>query len=485
MGGGVSGKPEIRSLKERSLCCFHKMIFSSLNFLFIFLPIVLILYFVVPFRIKNIVLLVASIIFYAWGEPIYVILMLLSIIFNYVAGRIFEGLFDKASRKRQLIISVIVNLALLGFFKYAGFLIGIINSIFGADIAWKELPLPIGISFYTFQALSYVIDVYRGKVGVQKNIIDFATYITMFPQLIAGPIVRYDQIKDQLKRRTISLAKAGQGMERLLLGLSKKVILANNLGLLFQTIQAADERSFLTAWLGTAAYTMQIYFDFSGYSDMAIGMGKMLGFEFPENFDYPYLAKSITEFWRKWHMTLSGWFREFVYIPLGGNRRGALRQVLNILIVWALTGLWHGANWNFVIWGLYYGILLIIEKFILIPLCKRLPGAVKHIYTIIIVMIGWTIFSNTDFSVMGIYLKNLFGAGVAGFADSGFLYYLKSNLILIIISVICCAPVIRRLMSRVEKKRPIFNIIFCIVIFIVSIGFLVSGSYNPFLYFRF
>ena len=461
------------------------MIFSSLNFLFIFLPVVLILYYVVPFRVKNFVLLIASIVFYAWGEPVYVILMVLNIAFNYVAGRQFERLKGKRERKRQLVLSVTVNLLLLGFFKYAGLIVGTFGSIFGVHDTWAGLPLPIGISFYTFQALSYVIDVYRGKVHVQKNIIDFGAYITMFPQLIAGPIVRYDQVEMQLKHRRISWEKAGFGMQRFLFGLGKKVLLANNLGLLSSSIQAAGERSVLTAWLGVIAYTLQIYFDFSGYSDMAIGLGKMLGFDFVENFDYPYLAGSITEFWRRWHISLGTWFREYVYIPLGGNRVPVGRHILNLLIVWALTGLWHGASWNFVIWGLYYGVILILEKYVLHPLCKKLPKAVRHIYTMLLVMFGWAIFSNTDFSEMGSFIRNLFGGGVTGFADSDFLYYLKSNLILLILSVFFCGPAFRKVMSLTERRQPVVNLIICVLIFVVSVAFLVSGSYNPFLYFRF
>ena len=460
------------------------MVFSSLNFLFIFLPLVLIVYYLVPFRFKNLVLLIFSIVFYAWGEPVYVILMILNIAFNYICGRQFETLHTERERKRQLILAVVVNLLLLGFFKYAGFLVGTVCGIFGGHPSF-ELPLPIGISFYTFQALSYVIDVYRGKVRVQRNIIDFGAYITMFPQLIAGPIVRYDQIERQLGKRTISLEKAGFGMQRFLFGLGKKVLLANNLGLLYSTIQAADERSMMTAWLGAIAYTLQIYFDFSGYSDMAIGMGKMLGFDFMENFEYPYLAGNVTEFWRRWHISLGSWFREYVYIPLGGNRVSAGRHILNLLIVWALTGLWHGANWNFVIWGIYYGVILILEKYVLIPLCRRVPKWIKHIYTILLVIIGWAIFSNTNFGDMGVFLKNLFGGGVNGFIDSGFLYYFKSNLILLILSVVFCAPAFRKVMGYTERKRPVINIVVCVLIFILSVGFLVSGSFNPFLYFRF
>ena len=461
------------------------MVFSSLNFLYIFLPVTLAVYLLVPYRAKNIVLLISSILFYAWGEPVYVVLMLLNIVFNYIAVLQFEAVSDRRARKRHLVTAIAVNIMLLGFFKYAGLFVTTVNSILGTSIVWKELSLPIGISFYTFQALSYVIDAYRGKVNVQHNIIDFATYITMFPQLIAGPIVTYSRIEHQLKKRKISMAQAGAGAERLILGLSKKVILANNLGALYSVIQTMSDRSVLTAWLGAAAYTLQIYFDFSGYSDMAIGMGKMLGFDFPENFDHPYLSKSITEFWRKWHMTLSGWFRDYVYIPLGGNRVGAVRHIINILIVWLLTGLWHGAGWNFVLWGLYYGVILIIEKYILIPLCKNIPSVIKHIYTLLLVNFGWVLFSNTDFNEMAVFLGNMLGKGASGFADGTFLYLLKSNLILLVLSVIASGPVLSELLSRISKKKALPALIICILLFLICTAFLVYGSYNPFLYFRF
>ena len=461
------------------------MVFSSLNFLFIFLPVTLLLYMIVPFRAKNVVLLIASIIFYAWGEPVYVILMILNIAFNYVTGLRFEAALNRKERKKILVLGTAVNLLLLGFFKYSGFLLSTFDHIFGTETAWKGLALPVGISFYTFQALSYVIDVYRGKVNVQHNIIDFATYITMFPQLIAGPIVTYSHIESQLRHRTISAAKAGAGVERLILGLSKKVILANNLGALYASIQAMDQRSVMTAWLGAAAYTLQIYFDFSGYSDMAAGMGKMLGFEFPENFDHPYLAVSITSFWRKWHMTLSGWFRDYVYIPLGGNRVGTARHIFNIMAVWMLTGLWHGAGWNFVLWGIYYGILLVIEKYIIIPRCQRVPAVIKHIYTLFLVNLGWVLFSNTDLGLMAGYIGNMFGAGTAGFADAAFAYYMKSSLILIILSVISCGTSVRKLMYRLSRRHAAAAVCVHVVLFLVCAALLVYGSYNPFLYFRF
>ena len=461
------------------------MVFSRLNFLFLFFPAVLAVYFLVPFRAKNAVLLLASIFFYAWGEPVYVILMMLNILLNYVTGLQMEAASDRRKRKFQLAAGVAVNLLLLGFFKYSGFLVGIIGNITGITIAWKEPGLPIGISFYTFQALSYVIDVYRRRVRVQHNLVDFAAYITMFPQLVAGPIVTYSQIETQLTSRKITLAGCGAGLERLILGLSKKVILANNLGAMHTQIQAMTDRSVLLAWLGAVAYTLQIYFDFSGYSDMAIGMGKILGFQFPENFDFPYLADSITSFWRKWHMTLSGWFRDYLYIPLGGNRRGAARHILNLMIVWFLTGLWHGAGWNFVLWGVYYGILLVLEKYILDPLLSKAPGVIRHIYTLFLVNLGWVLFSNTQFGQMTAYLGDMFGAGTGGFADSAFLYYLKSNLILLILSIIACSPVLRKLLNRISRRSSIAAAVICIVLFLVCTAFLVYGSYNPFLYFRF
>lgn len=461
------------------------MVFSSLNFLFIFFPAVAIVYFLVPFRAKNAVLLLASLFFYSWGEPVYVILMMLNILLNYVIGLQMEAAVSIRVRRRHLLAGIIVNLLLLGFFKYSGFLVQMAGSLLGTQIAWKEPGLPIGISFYTFQALSYVIDVYRGKVNVQKNLVDFAAYITMFPQLIAGPIVTYSQIESQLRFRRLSLAGCGAGMERLILGLSKKVILANNLGALYAQIQGMSGRSVLLAWLGAVAYTLQIYFDFSGYSDMAIGMGKILGFKFPENFDFPYLADSITAFWRKWHMTLSGWFRDYLYIPLGGNRKGTVRHIVNLLIVWLLTGLWHGAGWNFVLWGLYYGVILIIEKYILGKVLDRAPRLLKHVYTLFLVNLGWVLFSNTDFTQMTDFLRDMFGVGTGGFADSAFLYCLKSNLILLLLSFIACSPVLRKMLSRISRKSSVLGTGICLALFLICVAFLVYGSYNPFLYFRF
>ena len=470
------------------------MIFSSVFFLFVFLPVTLILYFIVPWKFKNLLLLLVSLIFYAWGEPIYVFLMLFSIIFNYFGGLQIDSLKQSGDTKKlkfSFLFTLIVNLAILGFFKYYGFVLDSLNSILPFDIPYKELALPIGISFYTFQTLSYIIDVYRGTAEVQKNFVSFGTYVTMFPQLIAGPIVRYQDIDKQLRKRTISMYKFGQGMAWFLRGLGKKVLLANNIGMMFDSIHAmgADERSVLTAWLGCLAYTMQIYFDFSGYSDMAIGLGKMFGFEFMLNFNYPYISKSLTEFWRRWHISLSSWFREYVYIPLGGNRVSAAKHIRNIMVVWMLTGLWHGAAWNFVFWGLYHGIVQLIEKKVLNNVLEKLPNFVQILYTFIIVMIGWVMFFCTSLKDLGVYRGNMMGLGGHGFIDSTGLYYLFTNLILIVICFIACGPTawkkIQKCALKAGKARQVVATVAYIAIFILSLAYLVNATYNPFLYFRF
>ncbi len=470
------------------------MIFSSVFFLFVFLPVTLILYFIVPWKFKNLLLLLVSLIFYAWGEPIYVFLMLFSIIFNYFGGLQIDSLKQSGDTKKlkfSFLFTLIVNLAILGFFKYYGFVLDSLNSILPFDIPYKELALPIGISFYTFQTLSYIIDVYRGTAEVQKNFVSFGTYVTMFPQLIAGPIVRYQDIDKQLRKRTISMYKFGQGMAWFLRGLGKKVLLANNIGMMFDSIHAmgADERSVLTAWLGCLAYTMQIYFDFSGYSDMAIGLGKMFGFEFMLNFNYPYISKSLTEFWRRWHISLGTWFREYVYIPLGGNRVSAAKHIRNIMVVWMLTGLWHGAAWNFVFWGLYHGIVQLIEKKVLNNVLEKLPNFVQILYTFIIVMIGWVMFFCTSLKDLGVYLGNMIGIGGHGFIDSTGLYYLFTNLILIVICFIACGPTawkkIQKCALKAGKARQVVATVAYIAIFILSLAYLVNATYNPFLYFRF
>lgn len=470
------------------------MIFSSIFFLFVFLPITMLLYYIVPGKMKNFMILLCSLVFYAWGEPVYVFLMLFSIVFNYLSG-IEINIYKEAENTKMLRIcfwsTVAVNLAVLGFFKYYGFLIGNLNSILPFEIPYKELALPIGISFYTFQTLSYIIDVYKGVVPVQKNFVSFGAYVTMFPQLIAGPIVRYTDIDLQLETRKHSLYKFGEGVSWFLRGLGKKVLLANNIGMTFDAIFAVapSERSVLTAWIGCLAYAMQIYFDFSGYSDMAIGLGKMFGFEFIKNFDYPYISKSITEFWRRWHISLGTWFREYVYIPLGGNRVSKAKHIRNILVVWMLTGLWHGAAWNFLLWGLYYGLLLLGEKYFLMPLLEKLPGIVRQLYCFVLVLFGWVWFFSPTFQTAFIYIGNMLGIGGHGFIDSMSLYYLRGNLLLLLICLICSTRLPWHRFRRFALKRGRYPSVTVTVIytaiFILSIAYLVNATYNPFLYFRF
>lgn len=461
------------------------MVFSSLHFLYLFLPLAMLAHLLAPARFKNAVLLAFSVYFYAWGEPVYAALMLFSVAWNYLTGLQLGVRTRPAARRAALAGAVAVNLAVLGFFKYAGFLADALNGLLGLRLANPNLPLPIGISFYTFQAMSYVIDVYRGRVKPRESLVDFAAYITMFPQLVAGPIVKYADIEGQLTRRKISLAQCGQGLERVILGLAKKVLLANNLGLLVDSVNGMASRSMLSAWLGAVAYAMQIYFDFSGYSDMAIGMGRMLGFSFAENFDHPYLAASVTEFWRRWHISLSGWFRDYVYIPLGGNRVSAPRHVMNLMIVWTLTGLWHGASANFVLWGLYYGALLVLEKYVTGRALARLPRGAARAVTLLAVVVGWVIFSHTDFAAMGAALGNLVGVGCAGFADGAFLYALRSNALLLALGALCCGPGLRKWQLRLTGRYPALSILLFAALLVACTAYLVRNTYNPFLYFRF
>ena len=468
------------------------MLFSSIVFLFTFLPAVVILYYLLPVRFRNVILLLASLVFYAWGEPVYLFLMLLSILFNYFSGLdIARNLQDKRAAKRSLVFNLIINLAVLGFFKYEGFVLDTLNGILPVHISYHALPLPIGISFYTFQILSYIIDVYRGNVKVQTNLPNFALYVTMFPQLIAGPIVQYADVDEQLASREVSRTKFGEGSMYFIRGLAKKVLLANTSGMIFTEVSglAKGNIAVMTAWLGEFAYMFQIYFDFSGYSDMAIGLGKMFGFEFNMNFNYPYVSKSITEFWRRWHISLSSWFRDYVYIPLGGNRVSKIKHIRNLLIVWFLTGLWHGAAWNFVAWGLYYGVILIIEKYLLSPVLDRLPDVVRHIYSIVLVVIGWVLFFSSSFGQAADYIRVMFGAGAHGFADRESMYLLTSNLILWLILIFGSTPLVHfryEHMLRTKKwNTTIINSVVYVALFIVCIAYLVTETYNPFLYFRF
>jgi alginate O-acetyltransferase complex protein AlgI len=463
------------------------MVFSSFVFLLVFLPLVLLLYYVCPDRLRNLVLLIASLIFYAWGEPVYVLIMLFSTVFDYTNGRLIEY-FQKQEcpgrAKAALVVDLCGNLAILGFFKYADFFIGNINSLTGAGLSLLHIALPIGISFYTFQTMSYTIDVYRGEVAAQHNILNFATYVTLFPQLIAGPIVQYKTIARELNSRKATLQDFSEGAFRFSVGLAKKVLLANQIGSLWDTISGLNQMSVATAWLGAIAYSFQIYFDFSGYSDMAIGLGRMFGFYFLENFNFPYMSKSITEFWRRWHISLSSWFKEYVYIPLGGNRKGMARQLVNIMIVWMLTGLWHGANWNFVLWGVYYGVLLMIEKLFLLKWLNRAPAWLGHLYSMFLVVIGWTIFAQTDMGQLGRYLQAMFGVGAAGGVDADFLYFISCNAVLLVLLVLCSIDH-RRWLEKIAKRCTVIKAVIMLVFLLVSFAFLVGDSYNPFLYFRF
>ena len=473
------------------------MVFSSIFFLFTFLPLSLLLYWMSPAKIKNFTLLAVSLFFYAWGEPVYVLLMIASILTNFVFGIFIESELIKEKRavRRALFISAVVfNILILGFFKYYGFLAENINALFNADIAYSELPLPIGISFYTFQVLSYVIDVYLGKVRLQRNPVSFALYVTMFPQLIAGPIVRYSDIESQLEQRNVSAAKFGEGAQRFIQGLGKKVLIANSMGALWDITQAMDMTgiSVFSAWLGIIAYTFQIYFDFSGYSDMAIGLGKMFGFEFMENFDHPYISRSVTEFWRRWHISLGTWFREYVYIPLGGNRCSRIRQIRNIMAVWMLTGLWHGASWNFVVWGIYYGCLLLIEKMFLKKLIDNAPAIISHVYCMLAVIIGWVLFASRDIESAAAYLGVMSGASGNVLVDNAFIYYLKSNAVMLVISLLFSTGIFREIFEPEEISDKIRNrvshsaaVILHAFILFMSTAYLVTETYNPFLYFRF
>lgn len=463
------------------------MVFSSLTFIYVFLPIVLIGYYLIPSKAKYYWLFLGNLVFYGWGEPVYVVLMLFSIFINFISGLLVDYYSPSpAKSKIVLVATIIVDIALLGYFKYAGFILQTFNTITGSSFTWKDIILPLGISFYTFQAMSYPIDVYWKKVPAQKNILIFGTYISMFPQLIAGPIVRYEQISRQFTGRNPSLSEISSGIQRFIIGLSKKVLIANNVGLIwdhYSTILSPD-LSLLGAWLGIIAFTLQIYFDFSGYSDMAIGLGKMLGFSFPENFRFPYMSSSITEFWRRWHITLGSWFRDYVYIPLGGNRKGIFRQILNIIIVWAITGLWHGASWNFVLWGLYYAVLLIIEKLFLLRLQKHIPSFVNHLYALIAVVCGWVLFQITSIGDMFSYLQAMFSNNLLYAASD--IHMLLSNAIIIIAAGFFSTDWIYRITNKLpEKAAFISKTCILIALFLVSTAFLVNETYNPFLYFRF
>lgn len=468
------------------------MVFSSLIFLFLFLPVTILIYYLSPRRLRNAVLLVASLTFYAWGEPLYIFIMIFSTVFDYANGLLIDKYRHRQPVARAVLIgSISGSLGILGFFKYAGFVVDNLNQLFHLQIQAADLPLPIGISFYTFQTMSYVVDVYRNKVPVQRNIISFGAYVTMFPQLVAGPIVKYGDIAGQLASRTMTLDRFGEGAEWFIRGMAKKVLLANNIGLLWASVKATpmEELSVLSAWIGIIAFTLQIYFDFSGYSDMARGLGKMFGFDFMENFNYPYISKSITEFWRRWHISLGSWFREYVYIPLGGNRSGLPKQLRNLLAVWFLTGLWHGASWNFIVWGLYFGFFVTVEKLFLLNWLQRGPGFIGHVYTLLIVIIGWVFFEVDNLATAWQFIGTMFGYGAHGFVDQQALYDLSAHSILLIMLALCATPLPRRALSAIRERGNMAGAIAVPVIYLLfmflSTAYLVNETYNPFLYFRF
>lgn len=464
------------------------MVFSSLVFMFAYLPITLLAYYLVPRQGRNIFLFIVNLIFYGWGEPKLVLLMVFNIFFNYIGGWLVDKYRADAKKKKLfLILTCVLDIGILAVFKYTGMITETLNMLPFLNIPELQISLPIGISFYTFQTMSYVIDVYRDDAPVSKNFINFGTYVALFPQLIAGPIVRYRDVAEQLVNRRETLEMFTKGVKLFMVGLAKKVIIANTMGTLTTNIFATtDENGVVGTWVGMIAYTFQIYFDFSGYSDMACGLGNMMGFEFLKNFNYPYIAKSITDFWRRWHISLSTWFKEYVYIPLGGNRKGVKRQILNLLIVWGLTGLWHGAAYNFVLWGLYYGLLLILEKFVLKKFLDRLPSFVQHIYTLFIVIIGWGLFYFTDVGQLGEFMVDLFNFGNGICGDQAF-NLIMSNLPMLIIAAVASTPLATMLYNRFEHTRFMWipETLYCMGVLAVSTASLVNQSYNPFLYFRF
>ena len=458
------------------------MLFSSIPFLYYFLPAVLLLYFLVPAKFRNAVLLLSSLIFYGWGEPRYVILMVATITVFYLCGRGIGSAKSRTAKKAWLTVSVVIGIVLLTIFKYADFFIQSFASVTGLSLPLLKLALPIGISFYTFQCMSYAVDVYRGTAEAQKNIITFGAYVALFPQLIAGPIVRYVDVARELENRTTTLEDAMAGIRRFLIGLGKKILLANQLGLLTEIFRDSNEKSILFHWMYAIAFMLHIYFDFSGYSDMAIGLGRIFGFHFIENFNYPYLSKSVTEFWRRWHMSLGSWFRDYVYIPLGGNRVSKLRWVFNILVVWMLTGLWHGASWNFVLWGLIFAVVLLVEKWL--PALHKLPTLLRHAYVLLIVMLSFILFNAADLTQASSDMVGLFGGVPLVTQES--LYYLRSYTVVFAISIVGATPLAKTLASLIpEKVTAVLEPLFLTALLLTCTAYLVDGSFNPFLYFRF
>lgn len=462
------------------------MVFTSINFLYYFLPTVLILYFIVPKKYKNLLLLISSLLFYFYGEPKYIILMIIEIVLAYFEARLIE----KYKSKEIFIFSIFIHVLLLCIFKYTNFLITNINGIFNTNISLLNIVLPIGISFYTFQIISYLVDVYKEKVKAQKNFISLATYVSLFPQLIAGPIVRYETINDELNNRKQTFNDFSSGISRFIIGLSKKVLIANILGELCNIFILSNEKTVLFYWIYGISYSLQIYFDFSAYSDMAIGLGRMFGFHFMENFDYPYISKSITEFWRRWHISLSSWFKDYVYIPLGGSREGTFKLIRNILIVWLLTGLWHGSEWTFVIWGMFIGILLVIEKLLLNKYIEKLPSIVRRIYTLFIIMISFIIFSGSNINESFNNIVGLFNFSNP-FINKFTIHYLKDYGLVLIIAIFLSTPILKNIIIKLKENKKINNIInildiiVLLILLVIVTSYLIDSSYNPFLYFRF
>ncbi len=476
------------------------MVFSSLTFLFVFLPVVFIIYYAVPKRAKNVVILVSGLLFYAWGEPIYVLAMILSTFIDYTAGRLIDKYDDKPKiRTICLIVSLVMNIGLLGTFKYLGFLINSVNGWFGLSIPNPNLPLPIGISFFTFQSMSYTIDLYRRNIKVQKSAVSFMAFVTLFPQIVAGPIVRYEDVQNELDNRSVTEKMLGDGISRFITGLGKKVLIANNIGMLWTQVKGMDygELSAVTAWLGILAFTFQIYFDFSGYSDMAIGLGKMMGFNFPENFNYPYMSHSISEFWRRWHITLGAWFRSYIYIPLGGNRKGLPRTIINLLIVWAVTGIWHGASWNFMLWGVYFGVLIIIERLFMGKVLEKIPSFFSWLYTFVLVVFGWVMFEAVDTSIVNIgemfgqmftYIGAMFGAN-GTVMDNTATFAIVNYGVMFAVCILGSSDMFKNAAEYIRKKAPEWVQygfpVAQTAVMLASIAYITTSSYNPFLYFNF
>ena len=476
------------------------MVFSSLTFLFVFLPVVFIIYYAVPKRAKNVVILVSGLLFYAWGEPIYVLAMILSTFIDYTAGRLIDKYDDKPKiRTICLIVSLVMNIGLLGTFKYLGFLINSVNGWFVLSIPNPNLPLPIGISFFTFQSMSYTIDLYRRNIKVQKSAVSFMAFVTLFPQIVAGPIVRYEDVQNELDNRSVTEKMLGDGISRFITGLGKKVLIANNIGMLWTQVKGMDygELSAVTAWLGILAFTFQIYFDFSGYSDMAIGLGKIMAFNYPENFNYPYMSHSISEFWRRWHITLGAWFRSYIYIPLGGNRKGLPRTIINLLIVWAVTGIWHGASWNFMLWGVYFGVLIIIERLFMGKVLEKIPSFFSWLYTFVLVVFGWVMFEAVDTSIVNIgemfgqmftYIGAMFGAN-GTVMDNTATFAIVNYGVMFAVCILGSSDMFKNAAEYIRKKAPEWVQygfpVAQTAVMLASIAYITTSSYNPFLYFNF